>query len=137
MSDVDGLVRHHLDILSVKNAVLLLSHHIIDSGLACVEVISHLLHGVGTRSLLHDRFSLDYSGTVSRTTGIESGGRKVIFHVVGGQFHVSVCDADITIIVYDSFSVTEVFYDGIFCLSEGRNFKGRLSEHVDGVSGCN
>ena len=41
---IDGPVIHHLDILSVENAVVLGSYHIVDEGLSGVEIIIQALH---------------------------------------------------------------------------------------------
>ena len=46
LGDVDGTVRHHLDVLSMKDTVLFLGHHVLDPCLLSFEIVSYLLHGI-------------------------------------------------------------------------------------------
>ena len=54
MGDVDRMVRHHLDVLSVEDTVLFLSHHIGDPGLHRIKVVPDFLHLIRLVALGHD-----------------------------------------------------------------------------------
>ena len=130
VGDVYGLVRKHLDVLSVENTVLLLGQHVRDSGFLGVEVVADLFHSVGLLSFLHHRLALNDSVLVFCTSGVKDAGIEVIFHVVRGELHVSVCDGYITIVIYKSLAVAEIFYNGVLCCCECRSLKGTLPEKV-------
>ena len=123
VGNIDGTVRHHLDLLSMEDSVLFLSHHIGDPGFVSLEIIPYLLHFVGRTALFHDRTAFDDTGSVFGSAGIQCGRIEVVFHIIGSKLHVSVCDAYVAVIVYETFSVTEIFNDRVFCDSKGRGFK--------------
>ena len=131
--DVDRAVRHHLDVLSMKYTILLLSHHIRDSGLHCLEVISDLFHLVFLTALLHYRTTFDDSCGVLCATGIKSRCLEVILHVIGCQLEVSVCGGNISIIIDELLSVAEILDDGVFCCCECGCVEGTFLEHFKGV----
>jgi len=120
---VYGLVRHHLDVPAVQYALLLLGYHIGYSGLAGIEVVPHLLHFVCLAVVLHFRKSGDCTRTVLGASGIHGLRLQVVFHIVCGKFHVSVCHGHIAVIVDHSLSVREIFYYGVFRSRERRPFK--------------
>ena len=73
---VDGLVRHHLDVLPVKDAVILLRYHVRDPGLAGVEIVPDLFHVECLAALGHLRHGeaielRDRRG--ARTPGVRPG----------------------------------------------------------------
>ena len=107
---VDGAVRHHLDVLSVKDTVLFLSHHIGYSGLHGVEIVPDFVHGIGLSSLFHDRFAGHCASGVRSSSCIQVGGVQVIFHVVGCKFHVAVGDSNISVVIYHLPAVAEILY---------------------------
>ena len=118
--DVDRSVRHHLDGLSVQDTVLLLCHHILDAGLHCLEVVADLLHLVGSLALSHFRHTCDHSRRVFCTTCEKSLGLQVVLHIVGSQFHITVSDGHVTIVIYHLLSACEIFDDGVPCCRECR-----------------
>ena len=121
--DVDGVVRHHLDVFSMKDTLLLLSHHIGDSGFSCVEIIADLIHGVRLASLFHHRLPDSVTCRVGSASCIKDTCLKVIFHIIRGQLHVAVVHTDIAIVVYDLISIAEVLYNGVFCRCECRSIQ--------------
>ena len=112
--DADRPVGRHVDVLALQDAVILLRDHVLDDGLLVVEIVPELLHLVGLPVLGHLRPALPVlRHRIERAFRIDDAGVHVVFHVVGGQFHVLVTDRDITIIIYDALSVREDFDDRI------------------------
>ena len=131
--DVDGMVRHHLDVLSVQDAVLFLSDHVLDSGLLGGEIVSDLLHGVGFSSLFHHRLSLYDACRVLGSTGEKCLCLKVILHVIGCQFHICIGNADVAIIVDYPLSIAEIFDNRVLCRSECRGIQRTLVQKVERI----
>ena len=125
---VDRAVRHHLDVPSMKDTVLLLGYHVGYARLLGVEVVAYLLHCVGLSALLHLRLPDPCPGGVPGSPGEDCSGLEVVLHVVGGELHVAVGHAHVTIIVYHPFTFGEVLYYGVPCRRECRCVKGTLAE---------
>ena len=132
--DVDRAVRHHLDVLSVEDAVLLCCYHVRDPRLVRVEIVADLLHVEGFAALGHRRLSLPFS-----REGVESSPREdnscqhVILHVVGREFHVVVGDCHITIIIHLPLAVGEILTDRILGSGECRKGNGALRQKVQRI----
>ena len=134
--DIDGLVRHHLDVLSVQDAFLLLGHHVGDACLAGIEIVPDLLHFVGLAVIFHFRKAFYRSGRVFRAPCEYGLGLQVIFHIIGGKLHVAVRNGDIAVIVYHPFPVGKVFDDGVFGRRECRSFERTLPEKLHRIGPC-
>ena len=137
VGDVYGLVGHHLDVLPVEDAVCLLGNHVGDPRLPGVEVIAEFLHGVGLAFFFHGGLAGDCPRRVFRAPCKYSLCLQVIFHVVRRQFHVSIGDSDITIIIYHPLAFREVLHYGVPCGGECRHVKGTLVQKGYGVRPCN
>lgn len=112
---VDGLVRHHLDVLPVKDAVILLRYHVRDPGLAGVEIVPDLFHVECLAALGHLRLPLPLLGkAVVGASGIDGTGGHVIFHVVSLQFDVLVGDLDVSPVIHLALTVGKILPYGIF-----------------------
>ncbi len=142
LGDVDGLVVHHLYVLSVEYAVVLGGDHVGDAGLARVEVVAHLLHVVGLASLGHFGLPPPRRGRWSHTRPrVDRALVHVVLHVFGGQLHVLVGHAHVAIIIYEAFAVAEVLDYGVPGGRERGLVEGTLAEHghrvgpVQGVGG--
>ena len=123
LGDVDGLVVHHLYVLPVQDAFLLLGHHVGYPRLSGIEVIVQFLHGVGLSGLFHGRHSDDGPGGVLGTSRIDRFRLDIVFHVVGCQLHVTVSYADIAGVIDHPLAVGEIFHDGVSRRCEGRLVK--------------
>ena len=132
--DVDGLVRHHLYVLAVQDTVSFLGNHVCYPGLACVEIVPELLHGVGLSLLLHGRHAYDSTGRILCPSCKHSLGLHVVFHIVSCKLHPSVCHRDISVVVDHTLAVCEVLDYRITGSSEGRHIKGALVEKCDRIS---
>ena len=106
--DVDGIIRHHLDVLSVENAVRFLCHDVGYARLAALEIVAQLLHRVGLAALAHRRLSGDVSERILRASGIDCLCLEVIFHVVSSEFHVPVCHGNIAVVIDHLSSLAEI-----------------------------
>ena len=88
LGHIDGIVRHHLDVLALDYALLFRRDHIRDPGLPRLEIVAELLHLVALSAVLHHRLSLDLPGSrVLRAPRVKGVVFQVIFHIVGRQFH--------------------------------------------------
>ena len=104
--NVDGSVRQHLDVLSVQQTVFLLGYHVGNPGLAGIEVVSHLFHGVLGAAFFHLRLAFDFPRQrVKCSLGIDGSSLHVIFHVVCGKFHVAVLHGHVPIVIYLSLAI--------------------------------
>ena len=132
--DVDGLVRHHLDVLSMKNPVILLRDHVRDPGLAGVEIVPDLLHVESLPSLSHLRLSLPLlRQAVVGASREDSSGGHVIFHVVGLELDVIIGDLHIAPVVHLTLSVRKILPYGILGSRERRAGQGTLVQQGNGV----
>ena len=136
--DVDGLVRHHLDVLSVEDAVILFRDHVRDPGLAGVEIVPDLLHVESLSPLSHLRLAFPLLGqTVVGSSREDCPGGHVILHVISLQLDVVVRDLDIAPVVHLALPVREILSDRILRPGECRSGKGTLVQHEQRVSpGC-
>ena len=132
--DIDGLVRHHLDLLSMQEAFLLLGNHVGNPGLAGAEIIPQFLHLVCILALLHFRKSLPLLGDgIVCSAGIDGAGLHVIFHEIGREFHVVVFDVDFAVVIYFPLSVGEDLDDRVFRTGECRSIERALLLKGGGV----
>ncbi|CCX51895.1 unknown [Alistipes sp. CAG:514] len=121
LGDVDGSVRHHLDVLSVKYAVILPGDHVGDPGLSRVEIVADLLHAESLLALRHLRLPLPLAGkAVVSTSGIDRPRGHVIFHVVCLQLDVLIGDFNLAPVVHLALAVGEILPDGILRSRESR-----------------
>jgi len=107
--DVDGFVRHHLDVLAVKYSVILLCDHIRDPGLAGVEVVADLLHVECLAALCHLRLAFPLlRQTVVGASGKDRSCRHVVFHVIRLELNILIGDLHVTPIVHFSLPIGEI-----------------------------
>ena len=133
LGDVDGLVRHHLDVLSVQDAFRLLGHHIRDSGLLGVEIVAEFLHGVALPAVFHCGHACNHARGIFCPPGEDCLRLHVIFHVVCRQLHVAVCHSDVSVIIYHPLAVGEILDYGITRRGECGHFEGALPEECDRI----
>ena len=132
---VDGLVRHHLDLLALEEAFGLLGDHVGDAGLAGVEVVTELLHLVGGVALLHFGLAHPFSGCLVLAAAGEDGVRlHVILDVVRGKLHVLVGDRGAAVVIDLPFAARELRDDGVLGGGEGGTVQGTLFQHVQRVA---
>ena len=111
---IDGLVRHHLDVFAVQDAVVLGSYHILDTGLARIEIIAQFLHVVFLGAFLHHRPAYPFAGKgIVHAVGIDGARIHVVFHPLGGQLHVLVGNFNVAVVIYQTVPVFEMFDDGV------------------------
>ena len=116
MSDVDGFVREHLYVLSVKYSIILLCDHVGNPGLAGIEVVADLLHVEGLVTLGHYRLAFPFMGKgIIGATGEDCPGVHIVLHVVGLELYVLVGDFHIAPIEHLSLPVDEYLPGGVFC----------------------
>ena len=129
VGDVDGPVRHHLDVPSVKDTLIVCGGHVGDAGLLRIEVVPHFLHLILVLALFHDGEAAPFSSLrILYALRKDFARGHVILHVSGGQLHVLVGDLDISVVVYHAFSVSEHLYDGILRAGESRLVQGTLAK---------
>lgn len=87
---IDGAVRHHVQIVSAKHPVFLLSGHVPDSGLIGLEIIEDVVHGVGLAPLSHLGLAGYHSGSIRDSGGIDHLTLDIVFHIFRSKFHISV-----------------------------------------------
>ena len=134
MGEVDGLVLHHLDVAPVQDAVLVVREHVLDAGLARIEVVAHLVHVVGRRALLHhgtaDPFALQ---GVVHAAGEHDPVVHVVLHVVGRELHVLVFHAGLAVVVDQAPAVGEVADHRVRRVREGGTVQRTLAQQGHGV----
>ena len=114
VSHVDGLVRHHLYLLALKDAFGLLCYHVGNAGLPGVEVVIELVHLVCLGAFRHFREALPFSGEgVFLAAGEHGVGVHVVLNVVCGEFHVLVLHRGAAVVVYHALAAGEIRDDGI------------------------
>ena len=128
--NVDGIIRHHLDVLSVKNAVRFLRHDVGYARLAALEIVAQLLHCVGFAALAHRWLPRDVSERVLRAPGIDRLRLEVIFHIVGGELHIPVCHGNVAVVIDHLSPLAEILDYRVSCGRECRSFERRLAEHL-------
>ena len=131
---VDGLVRHHLDLLTLEQTFRLLGNHIGDAGFLGGKVVTELVHLVGLSSFGHLRKTHHFSGgKIFLAPGKNGVGQHVVFQIIGRELHILVGDRSAAVIVYHAPSVPEVRDNGILGRREGRAFQRTLVQHVQGI----
>ena len=129
VGDVDGPVRHHLDVTSVKDTFIVCGGHVGDAGLLRIEVVPHFLHLILVLALFHDGEAAPFSCLrILYALRKDFARSHVILHVSGGQLHVLVGDLDISVVVYHAFTVGEHLDDGILRSGESRLVQGTLAK---------
>ena len=132
--DVDGLVGHHLELFADQLAFLLLRGHVLDAGLAGLEVVVHLVHLVAFAAGGHHGAPRHLVGDgVGRTFGVDNVEFGVVGHVVGLEFHVLVFGGDVAEIIDDV--VLDVLHHGVAGRGEGRTVNHALGLNDEGVGG--
>ena len=132
--DIDGLVRHHLDALSVQDALVIVGQHVGDEGLVGIEIVPDFLHHIIVLSLLHLRLAFPFTTEgVQRAAGIDDARGHVIFHIIGGQGHVLVLNLHAAVVIDHAFPIGKILYDGIAGGSENRYCDGALGKHLERV----
>ena len=131
---VDGLVRHHLDLLTLQDAFGLFGDHVGDARLPGVEVVIHLVHLVAGTALGHLRKAVPFSREgVQLSAGIHRVGGHVKTDIIGRELHVLVGDRSAAVIVDEPVSVGKIRYNGVLGGGEGRPVERTLVQHVQGV----
>ena len=134
VTHVDGLVRHHLDLLALKYALGLLGDHIGDACLAGVEVVVKLVHLVSLGAFRHFREALPFTREgVFLAPGIHGVGIHVILYVVCGELHVLVLDRSAAVIVDHASAAGKIRDDGVLGGRECGDFQGALAQEVQGI----
>ena len=134
VAHVDGLVRFHLDFLTLQQTVRLLGDHIGDTGFLGVEVVIQLVHLVALPVLGHFRKAFHFSGgKVFPASGVYRIGFHVVFQVIRRQFHVLISDRGAAVIIDHAFAVAEIRDDGVLGGREGRTLQRTLAKQVHGV----
>ena len=112
--DIDGTVGEHLDVVPVKDALVVIGGHIGDAGLLGVEVVPHLLHLIPVAALFHHGKPGPFAGLrVLDALGEHFTGIHVVLHVRRCELHVLVGHLDIAVIIDHPLSVGEDLNDGI------------------------
>ena len=131
---VDGLVRHHLDALSLQQALALLGDHIGDAGLAGIEVIPQFVHLVRLPVLRHFRqaFHLPGSGVLA-AAGEDGVGLHIVDQIIGRELHILIGDGGTAVVVDFTLPVGEIRDDGVFGRRESGLLQGTLVQQVQGI----
>ncbi len=110
--DVDRLVGHHLEFLADELAFLLLGGHVLDLGLAGLEVVVHFVHLVTLAAGVHHGAAGERVGDgIERAFGVDDVQLGIVGHVVGLEFHVLVLGGHVAEIVDDV--VLDVLHHGV------------------------
>ena len=118
----------------MQDALIVVRQHIGDEGLAGVEVVADLFHGIVVRTLLHLGLAFPFSGQgVQGPARINDTRGHVILHIIRGQGHVLVLHLDAAVVVDEPFAVGEVFDDGVAGRGENRHGDRALGKHCKGV----
>ena len=134
LGEVDGLVRHHLDVLALQQAFALLGDHVGDAGLLGVEVVAEFVHFIRLAVFGHFGQAFPFSGGGVLAAAREDGvGLHVVLNVVCREFHVLVAHRGAAVVVDLALTVGEIRDDGVLGGGEGRFFQGTLAQQVQGV----
>ena len=133
VSDIYGIVRHHLDVLAVEDSVLFLGHDIGNAGFARFEIVAQLLHSVCFPALGHCRLTGHIAQAVGCTPRIDCLGFQIIFHIVCGELHISICHSDFAIVINHLLPFAEILNDRVFGRRKSRSFKGRFAQQFKGI----
>ena len=135
LGHIDRAVLHHLDVLAVDNAFILGGFHILDAGLAGIEIVVDLLHLVGFAVLGHHRAAHPlFRQAVVDAVGEHGTCIHVVLHIFGCKLHIVVLDGYVAVVVDFALAVGEDFQDGVSRSGEGRCGEGTFAEHLGGVS---
>ena len=131
---VDGMVVHQLDVLTVQDAVGIVRDHVLDPRLAGIEVVADFLHIVGLSALGHHRTAVpDAFQAVIHAAGEDGPFVHVVLHIVGRQLQVLVLDGRGAIVIDEPVAVGEVADHRIGGIGEGRHLQGTLAQQGHGV----
>ena len=131
---VDGLVRHHLDLLTLQEAFRLLGDHVGDAGLLGGEVVAKLIHLICLASFGHFRQAHHFSRRRIRAArGIDGIGEHIVFQIIRRELHILVRYGGAAIIINQASSVPEIRNNGVFGCRKGRTLQRALLKEVQGI----
>ena len=129
LGDIDRLVSHHLQVLTMKDTLLLLGDHIFDSRLPRFEVIIYVVDIVRLSVHRHHRSGQNVSEGVLQTRSKYGLFVDIIGHIVCLYPHISIIHLHTAVVIDHLVRPREIFDGGVLRLREDRIFEHPLIFH--------